>query len=195
MKESESIKSYSDRIMAIVNSIRLLGDDFSDKRIVEKVITTLLEKYESKISSLEDSGDLSTISLTELINALYAQEQRRANKMDEHSEGTFQARSKESSRSSSNSSSSSSYKDKGMFRELDTSFVSKVKIGNGKFIEVKGKGNAVICTQSGNKTISEVLFVPDIDQKLLSLGQLLEKGYSLIFEDKTCMIKDLLAKS
>ncbi|XP_016737975.1 uncharacterized protein [Gossypium hirsutum] len=71
MKESGTIKQYVDKIMAIVNNIRLLGDEFSDKRIVEKVIT-LLEKYESKISSLEDSRDLSAIPLTELINALYA---------------------------------------------------------------------------------------------------------------------------
>lgn len=74
MKESGSINNYSDRIMATVKNIRLLGDDFNDRRIVEKVITTLPEKYESKISSLEDSKDLSTISLLELINDLYAQE-------------------------------------------------------------------------------------------------------------------------
>ncbi|XP_040942274.1 uncharacterized mitochondrial protein AtMg00810-like [Gossypium hirsutum] len=77
-----------------------------------------------------------------------------------------------------------------MFRELGTSFVSKVRIGNGEFIEAKGKGKTVICTESGNKTILEVLFVPDIDQNLLSVGQLLEKGYFLIFEGKTCVIKD-----
>ncbi|KAH1031715.1 hypothetical protein J1N35_043889 [Gossypium stocksii] len=70
--------------MAIVNSIRLLGDGFSDRRIVEKVIITLLDKYESKISSLEDSRDLSTISLFERINALYAQEQKRTSKQEEY---------------------------------------------------------------------------------------------------------------
>ena len=30
MKESETIKQYSDRIMAIVNSIRLMGVDFTE---------------------------------------------------------------------------------------------------------------------------------------------------------------------
>ncbi|KAA3478092.1 pleiotropic drug resistance protein 3-like [Gossypium australe] len=71
MKESETVKQYFDKIMAVVNNIRLLGDQFPDSRVVKKVITTLLERYESKISSLEDSRDLSTISLSELINALY----------------------------------------------------------------------------------------------------------------------------
>ncbi|KAA3470386.1 golgin subfamily A member 3-like [Gossypium australe] len=66
MNESETVKQHSDRIMAVVNSNRLLGNQFSESRIVEKVISTLLERYEAKISSLEDSRDLSNISLTEL---------------------------------------------------------------------------------------------------------------------------------
>jgi len=35
------------------------------------------KKYESKISSLEESKDLTNISLRELVNALQAQEHRR----------------------------------------------------------------------------------------------------------------------
>ena len=92
MKEEKIVKQYSDGIMAVVNSIRLFGEQFSEARIVEKVISTLPERYEAKISSLEDSRDLSTISLTELINALYAQEQRRASRLEEHQECAFQAR-------------------------------------------------------------------------------------------------------
>lgn len=42
-------------------------------------------------------------------------------------------------------------------------------------------GKVVISTNSGNKTISNVLFVPDLDQNLLSVGKLLEKGHSFIF--------------
>ncbi|XP_017617925.1 uncharacterized protein LOC108462495 [Gossypium arboreum] len=72
------------------------------KRIVEKVITSLTKKYESKISSLEDSRDLTTISLSELINALYALAQKRASREDRHTEGAFQARNKESLCTSSN---------------------------------------------------------------------------------------------
>ncbi|XP_012442165.1 uncharacterized protein LOC105767199 [Gossypium raimondii] len=97
MRESETIKQYSDRIMAIVNSIRLLGVDFTESRVVEKVITTLSEKFESKISSLEDSRDLSAISLSELINSLYALKQRRANRQEENPEAAFQAKASEGS--------------------------------------------------------------------------------------------------
>ncbi|KAA3483479.1 Integrase, catalytic core [Gossypium australe] len=100
MKESETIKQYSDRIMAIVNNIRLLGEDFNESRVVEKVITTLPEKFESKISSLEDSRELSTISLSKLVNSLYALEQRTANRLEERPKGALQAKTKESLSSS-----------------------------------------------------------------------------------------------
>ncbi|XP_040938132.1 uncharacterized protein [Gossypium hirsutum] len=58
MKEEETVKQYSDRIMAVVNSIRLLGEQFSKARIVENVVSTLPQRYEAKIPSLEDSRDL-----------------------------------------------------------------------------------------------------------------------------------------
>ncbi|XP_049347923.1 uncharacterized protein LOC125812484 [Solanum verrucosum] len=88
MQEGETITNYSDRISLIVNRIRLLGEDFKDNRIVEKILVTIPERFESKISALEESKDLSTISLVELISALQAQEQRRAFRQDKIVEGT-----------------------------------------------------------------------------------------------------------
>ena len=34
MKEIETIKAHSDKLLSIVNKVRLLGRDFSDDRIV-----------------------------------------------------------------------------------------------------------------------------------------------------------------
>ena len=69
MKEYE-VKEYGNKLMSIANQIKLLGEDFSTKRIVEKLLVSLHERYESKISSLEDFKDLSKISFAESINAL-----------------------------------------------------------------------------------------------------------------------------
>jgi len=77
MQEDKTIFKYSDRISLIINNIRLLGEDFPNSRIVEKVLVTLPKRFESKISSLEESKDLSKISLGELISVLQAQEQQR----------------------------------------------------------------------------------------------------------------------
>ena len=91
MKETETIKDYSDKLLGIVNKVRLLGKDFSDERIVQKILITLPEKYVSKISSLEESKDLSSISLAELVNALQAQEQMRMIRTKESMKGALQA--------------------------------------------------------------------------------------------------------
>ena len=55
MKETENVKGYIDRVMKVVNQIRLLGEEMLEKRIVEKVMVILPERFESKISSLEDT--------------------------------------------------------------------------------------------------------------------------------------------
>ena len=49
------------------------------------------KKYESKISSLEESKDLTNISLRELVNVLQAQEHRRLIRHEESMQDTFQA--------------------------------------------------------------------------------------------------------
>jgi len=60
--------------------------------------------------------------------------------------------------------------DKTLFKDLKPTKVSKIRIGNGGYISAKGKGTIVISTSLGTKAISDVLYVPDIDQNLLSVG-------------------------
>ena len=44
-----------------------------------------------------------------------------------------------------------------LFTKLDRNIISKVKIGNGAHLKVKGKGTVAIETHSGFKLISDVL--------------------------------------
>ena len=77
-----------------------------------------------------------------------------------------------------------------LFKELYITAIFKVKIGNGDCIDVKDKGIIVINSLPGLKYISDVIYVSDIDQNLFSVGQLMEKGFKVMFEDKWCLIKD-----
>jgi len=52
MKELETIKDYFDRLLDIINKVRLLGTNFSDSRIVQKILVTVPEKFEATISSI-----------------------------------------------------------------------------------------------------------------------------------------------
>ena len=36
MKDDESVKDYSGRLMDVVNQVRLLGEAFTDQKVVEK---------------------------------------------------------------------------------------------------------------------------------------------------------------
>jgi len=64
---------------------------------------------------------------------------------------------------------------------MKSSKISKVKIGHGGHIPVKGIGTIVVATHSGTKTITDVLYLPNIDQNLLSVGQLLQKSFKVFF--------------
>ena len=79
--------------------------------------------------------------------------------------------------------------DQDLFKDLNTTYISKVRIGNRAYISIKGKGTIAIDGYPSLKLISDVLLVPKIEQNLLSVGQLMEKGYKLSFEDKTGMIR------
>ena len=80
--------------------------------------------------------------------------------------------------------------DRELFRKLDKTVIYKVRIGNETHIAVKGKGTIAIEGNTGLKLIYDVLCVPEINQNLLSVTQLLEKGHKVLFEDKNCVIKD-----
>ncbi|KAA3472464.1 Retrovirus-related Pol polyprotein from transposon TNT 1-94 [Gossypium australe] len=80
--------------------------------------------------------------------------------------------------------------DAAIFKSIDRSFKAKVKVGNGHFIEAEGKGDVLIHTPAGNKLVINVLLVPQIDRNLLSIAQLLDKGYIIVFEGKDCKISD-----
>ena len=70
MKESETIKDYSDKLLSIANKVRLLGSKLNDSRIVEKIFVMMPERYETIVTTLENTKNLPKISLAELLNSL-----------------------------------------------------------------------------------------------------------------------------
>lgn len=72
--------------------------------------------------------------------------------------------------------------DRELFKELKPTNITKVRIGNGDNILVKGKGTVAITSYSGTTFIPDVLLVPEIQQNLLSVGQLIERGFKVTFE-------------
>ena len=65
--------------------------------------------------------------------------------------------------------------DERLFKHLNRSLVSKVKFGNDTLVNVISKGEVVVDTPKGTKIIYDMLYVPEISENLLSVGQMLEK--------------------
>jgi len=55
-------------------------------------------------------------------------------------------------------------------------------------LDVKSKASVVVSTTSDTKVIPNVLYILNISLNLLSIGHMLEKGYSLLFKDRKCTI-------
>ena len=78
-----------------------------------------------------------------------------------------------------------------MFVELDESKEGNVALGDESMMEVKGKGNILIRLKNGDhQFISNVYYIPSMKTNILSLGQLLEKGYDIRLKDNSLSIRD-----
>ena len=71
---------------------------------------------------------------------------------------------------------------------MDRSIILEVKLGNNEIVEVSGKGTINVITKHHKKSISDVYLVPSLKHNLISVGQLSQKGYRVIFEKKLCTI-------
>ncbi|GAV79676.1 UBN2 domain-containing protein, partial [Cephalotus follicularis] len=72
MKKSENVNDFVFGVMKIVNKMKIYGEKFEDKEIVEKVLISLIEKFHPKIAAIEESKDLSKLTVSELLGSLEA---------------------------------------------------------------------------------------------------------------------------
>ena len=53
--------------------------------------------------------------------------------------------------------------DEKLFRNLDKSIKSRVRIGNGEHLVIEGQGTVAIKSCAGIKLVFDVMYVPEID--------------------------------
>nr|ABA99612.1 retrotransposon protein, putative, unclassified [Oryza sativa Japonica Group] len=266
--------------------MRLYGEDINDQKVVEKILISLPEKYEYIVAAIEESKDMLTLTIQQLMSSLESHEERKLQREGSSIENAFQSklsfrpqnsrfrgnfqknefpmrdrgyfqkngfsrqkedgqerrekdmcwkkmtcnkckrkghiakycRTREINRANFSQEKEKSEEmvfschtaqeekddvwvidsgctnhmaaDPNLFREMDSSYHAKIHMGNGSIAQSEGKGTVAVQTADGPKFIKDVLLVPDLKQNLLSIGQLLEHGYAVYFEDFSCKILD-----
>jgi hypothetical protein len=80
-----------------------------------------------------------------------------------------------------------------LFTRINDNYYGKVVFGDDRVFEVKGKGTVAIPTLHGKKKfIDDTLLTQALKKNLLSVGQMMEQNYNLVFDNKECLIMDKL---
>ena len=80
---------------------------------------------------------------------------------------------------------------KELFTEIDDTISGEVTFGDSSKIPVKGKGTISIVSKTGEKKyINDVYYIPALKNNIISLGQLVEKGYNIQMQDNSLIIRN-----
>ena len=74
------------------------------------------------------------------------------------------------------------------FLIFDETFRQSVKLGHNSRMMVMGKGNVKFHVNGLTQVITEVYFIPELRNNLLSIGQLQEKKLAILIQDDMCKI-------
>ncbi|XP_068309857.1 uncharacterized protein [Pyrus communis] len=89
-KDDELLDDYLSRLSEIINQMKSYGETLSDERIVQKYLISLPRKYDNIVSIIEETKDLSTLSVEELIGLLKGFAQRLSRHDNNDVENVFQ---------------------------------------------------------------------------------------------------------
>ncbi|GAV58369.1 UBN2 domain-containing protein, partial [Cephalotus follicularis] len=86
MQPKESIKDLYNRLLDITNGLLGLGKVFGQDELVRKLLGCLNDEWETKVTAIEESKDLKTMEIEELLGSLMTHEvklnKRSANLME-----------------------------------------------------------------------------------------------------------------
>ncbi|XP_062013843.1 uncharacterized protein LOC133730232 [Rosa rugosa] len=84
MKEGEKVNEYFSRTLTIANKMKAHGERMEQLVIIEKILRSMTSKYDYVVCSIEESNNLTTMTIDELQRSLLVHEQR----MIGHSSGS-----------------------------------------------------------------------------------------------------------
>ncbi|KAI5327439.1 hypothetical protein L3X38_026835 [Prunus dulcis] len=76
MNDVESLDDYLARFFETVNNLKSLGEDVTEKRIVQKLLMSLKRRYKSIVSIIEETRDLDTARVEEILASVKVYDKR-----------------------------------------------------------------------------------------------------------------------
>jgi hypothetical protein len=76
MGESETVNEYFGRTLAIANRMSSHGERLEQVSVVEKILRSMPSKFNYVVCSIEESNDVTLLSIDELQSSLIVHEQR-----------------------------------------------------------------------------------------------------------------------
>jgi hypothetical protein len=117
MNEDETISKYFLRVEELVNAMKGLGETFDDSLLIQKILRSLPDKFNPKVSAIEELNDLKTLSIDQLLGTLTAYEMRINKDKSSTREASFKADNNADSE----------------FDEIEEKIVRILKKGSGKY--------------------------------------------------------------
>jgi hypothetical protein len=120
MKEDETVGKYFLRVEEMVNAMKALGETIDEPSLVQKILRSLPDRFNLKVSAIEELNDLKTLGFDQLLGTLTAYEMRIVKDKPTSREALFNADKNENYEPD----------------EIEEKFVKRLKKGSGKY---KGK--------------------------------------------------------
>ncbi|PNX86983.1 retrovirus-related Pol polyprotein from transposon TNT 1-94 [Trifolium pratense] len=76
MKETETMNQYFARTLAIANRMSTQGETLQEVQVVEKILSSMPARLNYVVCSIEESNDVTTMSIDALQSSLIVQESR-----------------------------------------------------------------------------------------------------------------------
>ena len=92
MKENETMQEFSDRYTELVNQMKIYGEEIENKKLIEKVLGFLPEKFDPIVSVIEETKDLDTLTLQDLMGSLKSFERKLIRRSEKSLDNAFQSK-------------------------------------------------------------------------------------------------------
>ena len=76
MRDNKAIAEFSSRISTLIKQLKRNGKDCDEQRIVEKILSSLSQKYDNLVMTIEEAKYLTTLNMDELMRTLQTHKQQ-----------------------------------------------------------------------------------------------------------------------